>query len=172
MLIPIIQEISTHAGLQRDMCLRCPKHRWVDTLFYSLPLQYQLQRPSTWLWRRLWKRQYSFKGCSMTWWLIRICLRSTVIVWVLSIWRRIRCIMQERSTLTLGFTLFRRFLMNVTLSYKRFTQRRIPLICLPRWFQEWNLHIVKSCFISFQLLELGGARLDELRMAWSFGQCT
>ena len=27
-----------------------------------------------------------------------------------------------------------------------------------------NLHIVKSCSISFQLFELGGARLDELRM--------
>jgi len=75
--------------------------------------------------------------------------------------------MQGRSTLTLSSTLFGRFLLKVTLSYKRFTERRIARICLPRWFREWNLHIVKSCSIFFQLLELGGARLDKLQMAWS-----
>jgi len=47
--------------------------------------------------------------------------------------------------------------------------KRIPWICLPRWFWEWNLHNVKSCFISFQMLEFGGAHFDELRLAWSLG---
>ena len=37
---------------------------------------------------------------------------------------------------TSGTTLFGRFLMRVTSSCKRFTRRRIPLICLPRLFRE------------------------------------
>ena len=60
--------------------------------------------------------------------------------------------------------------VRVTLSYKKFTQRRIPSICLPRLFREWSLHFVRSYSISFKLLELGGSRLDELQMTWSPGQ--
>jgi len=73
--------------------------------------------------------------------------------------------MQGRSTLTSGSTLLGRFLMRVTSNYRKFTRRKIPLICLSRLFWEWSLHIAKSYSISFQLLELGGARLDELRVA-------
>jgi len=75
--------------------------------------------------------------------------------------------MQERSTLMSGSTLFERFLMKVISSYKKLTRRRIPLIYLPRLFREWSLHIVKNYSISFQLCELSGARLVELRVAWS-----
>ena len=72
---------------------------------------------------------------------------------MLSIWQRIRCIMQGWSTSTSDSTLFKKFLMRVTLSYNRFTRRWIPLICLPSYFWEWSLHIAKSYSISFLLLE-------------------
>jgi len=75
--------------------------------------------------------------------------------------------MQGRSTLMSGSTLFERFLMKVTSNYRKFTRRRILLIYLPRLFGEWSLHIVKNYSISFHLCELSGARLDELRVAWS-----
>jgi len=63
-----------------------------------------------------------------------------------------------------GFTLFGRFLMKVTSSYRKFTRRRILLIHLLRLFQELSLHIVKNYSISFQLCELSGATLDEPRV--------
>ena len=170
MLISITQEISTNASLQRDMCLHWPKHWWVDTLFYSLLSFCLLWRSTIWPWQRLWRSQFGFKGYLTTWELIRIYWRSIGTAWVLSIRQKIRCIMQGLSTSTLGSTLFERFLMRLISSYKRFTWRRIQSICLPRLFREWSLHIAKSYSISFKLLELGGARLDELRMAWSLGQ--
>ena len=78
--------------------------------------------------------------------------------------------MQGRSISTSCSTLFEGFLMTVTSSYKRFTRRRIPLICLPRLFREWSLHITKCYSIYFRWIELNVARLDELRMTWSPGQ--
>jgi len=86
------------------------KHRWAGALFYSLLSQCRLRRPSIWLWRRLWSRQFGFKGCSMTWGLIRIYWISTMIAWVLSIWQITRRIMQGRSTSTLGSTFIREIL--------------------------------------------------------------
>jgi len=47
----------------------------------------------------------------------------------------------------------------------KFHTKKNPSDMLTKMVSERNLHIVKSCSISFQLLELGGARLDELRMA-------
>ena len=44
-------------------CLSASQTRWVDALFYSLLLFCLLRRPSIWLWRRLWRRQFGFKGC-------------------------------------------------------------------------------------------------------------
>jgi len=66
--------------------------------------------------------------------------------------------MHGRSILMYGFTLFRRFLMKVTSSYRKFTRKRIRLICLPWLFREWSLHITKSCSIFFRLCELSEAR--------------
>jgi len=54
-------------------------------------------------------------------------------------------------------------------SWRRFTRRRLPSICLPRLFHKLSLSIARSYLISFQLLEFSGARLDELQMAWSLG---
>ena len=116
------------------------------------------------------KEVISFKGYLMTWGLIMISWRLTVRAWMLSIWQRTRCTMQGRSTSMSGSTLFGRFLMRVTSSYKRFMRRRFLLICLPSLFWEWSLHIVRSYSIYFKLPELDGARLDKLRLAWSLGQ--
>jgi len=75
--------------------------------------------------------------------------------------------MKGQNTLISGSTLFGRFSMKVTSSYRKFTRRRILLICLPRLFREWSLHVTKNYSIYFQLCELSGAYLDELRVTWS-----
>ena len=92
---------------------------------------------------------FDFKDCLTTWGLIRICWRSIAIAWVLSIWQRTMYIMQGWSTLMSGSILFERFLIKETSSYRKFARRRIPLICLPRLFREWSLHIAKNYSISF-----------------------
>ena len=51
-------------------------------------------------------------------------------------WERTRSIMQGQSTSVSGSTLFERFLMRVTSSYRRFTQKRIQLKCLPKLFRK------------------------------------
>ena len=47
------------------------------------------------------------------------------------------------------FYFIREILEEGDIELQKITQRRIPLICLPRWFRQCNLHIVKRCSIFF-----------------------
>ena len=63
------------------------------------------------------------------------------------------------------FHFIREILEEGDLVLKKITQRRIRQTCLLRWFQELSLTIIRTYFISFQLLEFSGAHLDEVYVA-------